>query len=78
MKPEYVQNRANFPAEELAKYRGLWVAFSLDGKHIVASAPDLEQMEQCLAACGKDPESVAYEYVGGPEDDVYLGGAELS
>src|SRR2546428_527717 len=38
---EYRQNRAGFPASELARYRGQWVAFSSDGRRIIAGSEDL-------------------------------------
>jgi hypothetical protein len=57
------ENRAAFPAAELAKYRGQLVAFSLDGRRIVAGAPDLVELDARLLAMGEDPEQVALEYV---------------
>jgi hypothetical protein len=57
------ENRAAFPAADLAKYRGQWVAFSVDGQRIVASAPDLVKLDTLLLAMGENPEQVALEYV---------------
>jgi len=52
------ENRAAFPAADLAKYRGQWVAFSMDGRRIVAGAPDLVELDTLLLAMGKNPEQV--------------------
>jgi hypothetical protein len=75
---QFRKNRSTFPAPELAKYRGQWVAFSGDGRRIVAGAENLERLEEQLALLGEDPQQVGLEYIPGPEDDVYLGGAELT
>jgi hypothetical protein len=75
MTQEYRENRARFSEAELAKYRGQWVAFSLDGRNIVASSADLEKMDELVTAAGEDPERVALERIDG--DDCFLGGAEL-
>jgi hypothetical protein len=68
------ENRARFPAAELARYRGQWVAFSMDGWRLVASAVTLGELDALLAALGEDPEKVALEFVD--FEDSYLGGAE--
>jgi len=57
------ENRAAFPVADLAKYRGQWVAFSMDGRRIVASAPDFLELDAVLLAMGEDPERVALEYI---------------
>jgi hypothetical protein len=71
---EYRENRARFPVAELAKYRGQWVAFSLDGRKIIASNEDLSKIDSLVAAAGEDPEQVALERID--LDDFCLGGAE--
>jgi len=73
---QFQGNRSAFPAGELAKYRGQWIAFSSDGRRIVAGAADLERLEEQLAALGEDPQQVLLEHIPGPEDDISLGGAE--
>jgi hypothetical protein len=73
---EYRENRARFSLSELVKYRGQWLAFSLDGRRIIASGEDLAALDNLVAATGEDPEGVAFERI--EMDDVYLGGAELS
>jgi len=70
-------NRARFPRDELARYRGQWVAFSADGHRILANAETLECLEEKLAALGEDPQQVVLEGIPGPEDDMLLGAEEL-
>jgi len=74
---EFWVNRAQFPHEELAKYRGQWVAFSPDGRRIVDSATTLEALEDGLEKAGEDAQHLMFEGVPGPEDDTYLGAEEL-
>ena len=57
------ENRAAFPAAGLTKYRGQWVAFSMDGRRIVAGAPDLVELDALLLGMGENPEQVALEYI---------------
>jgi len=72
---EYRENRARFHQADLAKYQGQWVAFSLDGKKIIASNEDLAKLDDLVVAAGENPEKVALERI--EIDDCYLGGAEL-
>ena len=72
----YRNNRVTFPAAELARYCGQWVAFSPDGRRILAGAEAVECVEEQLAALGEDPQEVVLEYIPGPEDDISVGGAE--
>jgi hypothetical protein len=74
---EFWDKRAQFPPEELAKYRGQWVAFSADGSRIVANAATLEALEDRLEAAGEDAQLLMLEGVPGPEEDTFLGGQEL-
>jgi hypothetical protein len=75
--PRYEQNRAKFPLEELAKYAGQYVAFSIDGMRILAGADTMEAVEEKLIAAGIDPSRVVGSYIDGPDDDCFLGGAIL-
>ena len=72
----YRHNRAQFPEEELRHYDGRWVAFSADGKRIVASAVNLEELETQLLAAGENPEDVGVERIV-LDDESLLGGAEF-
>jgi hypothetical protein len=69
---EYRTNRAQFPREELAKHHGQWVAFSLDGRRILAGDEELERLGERLMARGEDLQQVVFEYVPGPEDNSTL------
>jgi hypothetical protein len=71
---QFREGRSAFPWAELAKYRGNWVAFSMDGRRIVASAPDFLELDALLKAMGEDPERVGFEFID--FEDTYLGGAE--
>jgi hypothetical protein len=71
----YRENRAQFPLAELMKYRGQWVAFSGDGRNVIASNDDLVTLDNLIVAAGVDPEQVALERI--EIDDIYLGGSEL-
>jgi hypothetical protein len=73
---EYQQNRASIPLVELAKHCGQWVAFSADGRRIIASNADLTALDSLLVAMGEDPEQVGLERI--EKEDVHLGGAEFA
>jgi hypothetical protein len=59
----YENNRVKFPLEELRKYAGQWVAFSMDGRRILASAETIPDLEKQLTATGEDPQNVALERI---------------
>jgi hypothetical protein len=67
----YHENRRNFPAVELAKYAGQFVAFSPDGTRILASGADMDEVEQKLCAAGISPSQVVGSFVP-PADMVIL------
>ena len=60
---EFQENRARFSREELMKHDGKWVAFSADGRRIVASHEDLAELDAMLVGAGEDPEQVALERI---------------
>ncbi len=60
---EHLQNVAKFPAEELAKYVGRFVAWSWDGARILDSAEDRERLWEQLVAAGIDPHRVVFEFI---------------
>ena len=68
---EFRTNRLDFPEEELAKYRGQCVAFSPDGRQIVAHGESIEVLEGQLSQQAYQPAEVVLERV--PEDDLCLG-----
>jgi hypothetical protein len=71
---DYIKNRNAFPPEELEKYYGKFVAWSLDGTRIVASGDDDLQVFEALKAAGQDTSQVVFSYVERP-DEVIMGGA---
>jgi Family of unknown function (DUF5678) len=71
----YEQNREKIRPEELRKYAGQWVAFSMDGSQLLAGAETITALEERLAADGQDPEQVALEKIA--FEDSELGGAGL-
>jgi hypothetical protein len=64
------------PIEELLKHRGRWVAFSPDGRRIVASSANLAELDALVQAAGEDPEKVLFEQI--PDGDFIQSGAELT
>jgi hypothetical protein len=64
----FLANRAAFPASELAKHCGHWVAFSPDGSRIAASSVDPEQLDALLRKQGYDPMDCVIE--GIPDEEI--------
>ncbi|HJT31771.1 MAG TPA: hypothetical protein VJ783_06930 [Pirellulales bacterium] len=58
----------------MTAFQGQWVAFSLDGRRIIASSHDIDVLDKLVIEAGEDPEQVALERI--ELDDVSLGGAE--
>src|SRR5687767_11476104 len=73
---KFLANRAAFPAQELAKFAGQWVAWSQDGTRIAASAASPELLDAILAANGENPALCVVE--GIPDDDALIGEADGS
>ena len=67
----YQRNREKFTYEQLLPYEDQWVAFSLDGSTIVASATTIEQLETALGTAGIDPRRVCFECIN--LDSSFLG-----
>ncbi len=74
---EHYRNRAQFPEQELAKYYGKEVAWTLDGTRIVASGDDARQVCTAVQQAGLQSDEVVLAYVPFPEELV-LGGAWLA
>lgn len=68
----YSENRSRVPPEELTRYAGNYVAWSPDGRQILAAGADPDLVEEQLAAAGLDPAAVVLGYVDRP-DEVFLG-----
>ena len=69
-------NQSRFPARELKKYNGKYVAWSPDGTHIIASDKDPERLCRKLVKRGFKPGEVLVDTVVFPAK-VGLGGASL-
>jgi hypothetical protein len=73
---KYLENRPKFPAEELAKYAGTWIAWSPDGARILATATHPDALEKDIREAGEDPSYCVVE--GIPEADSLIGGGSLN
>jgi Family of unknown function (DUF5678) len=69
---KYLENRQNFPLDELLQYRGQWIAWSPDGSRIVAHADDLGALIELVRSAGDDVERCILE--GIPDADAVFGG----
>jgi hypothetical protein len=69
---EYLQNRLSFPLEELAKHRGEWIAWSPDGKRLVAASQNPDALDDLVRNAGENPEECPIE--GIPDADCVLVG----
>ena len=74
---EFQKNRPSFPDEELLKYNGNWVAFSGDGRRIVAYAETLDKLFAVLQAANEDVHEVVYERVETHPFVINIGAAEF-
>jgi hypothetical protein len=63
-------HRQTFPAVELKKHRGKWVAFALDGSAILASGDSELDLAEKAEACGLKPADYVMEPI--PEEDTLI------
>lgn len=68
----YSENRRKFPPEELAKYAGQWVAWSLDGTRILGHGEDQDAVEAQLQAAGINYSDVVWSSVPPLDEDTLL------
>ena len=73
----YRQNRARFPADDLKRYDGQWVAFSADGRRVVACGGNIAQLSDRVTAAREDLQDVVLEKIEVETSDVQIGGAGL-
>jgi hypothetical protein len=65
-----------FSREELEKHRGHWLAFTADGRRLIASSSTLKELDQLVRAAGADPEEVLLDRI--PDGETICSGSELS
>jgi hypothetical protein len=63
---EYYENQREVPLEVILPYAGKFVAWSLDGKTILAGGDTIEEVDQKLIAAGIDPSRVVGGYIDEP------------
>ncbi len=73
---EFRRNQSRLPRAELEKYNGQYVAWSLDGTHILAADPDPLRVDALLRAAGHDPAEILVSRIAIPEE-VSWGGWSL-
>jgi glucose/arabinose dehydrogenase len=74
---QFQRNRARFPADELEKHAGKYVAWSPEGTEIIVSADDPQQVGEALRASTFDPEECLITYVPHPDEVILGGGSAL-
>lgn len=73
---EFLRNRSQFPPEQLERYAGKYVAWSPDGRTIIAGDTDELGLEHAIRAAGYDPAQVFVSSI--PDaNEVILGGGGL-
>jgi hypothetical protein len=65
---EHVKNRNAFPLEQLEKYEGQHVAWSLDGTRILAGHEDPLQLNAALEAAGYRSDDYVLSFVAFESD----------
>jgi hypothetical protein len=70
---EFRRNQSLFPPEELAQYHGQYVAWSDDGRHILASDIDPLRLDALQRDAGYDPSELLVSRVAIPEEVSWNG-----
>lgn len=70
---QFQKNRQQFPQEELARYAGKLVAWSPDGRSILAADEDELRLAEAVRAAGHDSAEILIAFVPA-EDEILLGG----
>jgi aryl-alcohol dehydrogenase-like predicted oxidoreductase len=73
----YETNRAMVPTETLNQYAGQWVAFSRDGRRIVAGADSIAELASMLRSLQLDLSDVALERIERDSLVIDMGAAEF-
>lgn len=74
----FQENRAKYPLEELRKFDNQWVAFSSDGRQIVAGAATIVDLAEKVRDVRESLSEVMIEHIELESSIIYLGAAELS
>lgn len=74
---DFNETRNAFPQEELAKYYGKHVAWSLDGKQILVSGSDDGDVIEKVKAAGYNLGEVVLSYVPLPNEVFWGGGCSV-
>ncbi len=72
---EHVKNRSRFPPEELTKFEGQHIAWSLDGTRILAGHEDPTKLVTELLAAGYRSDDFVLSFV---DSDSEFGGAPFN
>lgn len=75
---EYQNNREKFTLEQLRQHDGEWVAFSADGKRLVASAPSIADLSAKLHLAQLKLHDIVLEHIEIDSAEIQLGAAELT
>jgi Family of unknown function (DUF5678) len=73
---EYLKNRSQVAADELEKYAGKYVAWSPDGKQIVAADDNPINVVAAVKLAGYNPAECVLSSVPFPEEVVLGGGLD--
>ena len=74
---EFRENRRKFTLADLKPYENQWVAFSADGRRIVASGETILDVANQLDAANLRLEDVAFDHIVFDYNEIYLGAAEF-
>lgn len=74
---EFRENRRKFTLAELRPYEGKWVAFSADGRRIMASGETIQDVANQLDAANLRLDDVALDHIVFDYDEINLGAAEF-
>jgi hypothetical protein len=64
------------PPDQRTAQTGDWLAFSLDGRTLIARSSALKDLDAMIRAAGEDPEEVLLDWI--PFADAVVSGADLS
>ena len=73
---EFLKNRSQVSPDELEKYAGKYVAWSPDGKRIVAADDDPIQVVATVRSAGFDPAECVLSSIPAAEEIVLGGGLD--